>query len=251
MGLKKNKVIWAEIGTVHTKREGKQKKRTGEWGNELAGYLTLQLHAQETLWNTKVGWWMVNSLRKVGYTQMHPSCRMNYSSPTVCTAFGKQQKDFKAGFERRADEYLDKRCRENEQQKKKKESSGLQTQTQPSVIGMKGRGKRNLLSQCPKLFIFSLTCDWCNTENRKTANMCRWCKNSKGTAKLWQWRKKTKCNRHTSSGSQTFFRQTDVESTRGISIISLNAKHLRIPHTRPDSQLCISFMRFIDDKQGH
>lgn len=123
MGLKKNKVIWAEIGTVHTKREGKQKKRTGEWGNELAGYLTLQLHAQETLWNTKVGWWMVNSLRKVGYTQMHPSCRMNYSSPTVCTAFGKQQKDFKAGFERRADEYLDKRCRENEQQKKKKKKN--------------------------------------------------------------------------------------------------------------------------------
>lgn len=49
------------------------------------------------LWNTKVGWWMVNSLRKC-YTQMHPSCHMNYSSPTVCTGFGKQQKDFKAGL---------------------------------------------------------------------------------------------------------------------------------------------------------
>lgn len=48
----------------------KERESTRRRGNELAGYLTLQLHAQEALWTTKAGWWMWNSLRK-GYTQMH------------------------------------------------------------------------------------------------------------------------------------------------------------------------------------
>lgn len=109
-----NKVIlekkYKEEVLLYIQRERRHKKRPEERGYELAGYLALQLHARETLWNTKVGWRMVNSLRC--YTQMHPCCHMNYSSPAVCTGFwknNKKKKDFKAGLK---DEWMssDKGC---------------------------------------------------------------------------------------------------------------------------------------------
>lgn len=107
---------------LYIQRERRLKKRPEERGYELAGYLALQLHARETLWNTKVGWRMVNSLRC--YTQMHPCCHMNYSSPAVCTGFWKnnqKKKDFKAGLK---DEWMRARIKgasKYEVQKKKKE----------------------------------------------------------------------------------------------------------------------------------
>lgn len=128
---------------LHTKRERRHKKRPEERGYELAGYLALQLHARETLWNTKVGWRMVNSLRC--YTQMHPCCHMNYSSPAVCTGFwknNKKKKDFKAGLK---DEWMssDKGCIEiwSAKKKKKKERSGGSQNTN-TVIVTRGRAER-------------------------------------------------------------------------------------------------------------
>lgn len=125
-------------------REQTHTRKGGEWSNELAVYLTLQLHAQEAFWNTNVGLWLVNSLRKC-YTQMHSGCHMNYSSPTVCRGFGKQQQDFKVGLK---DDRMSTWIKDATNATKK--SSGLQTQTQPSVMGMKDKWKRELLSQCPE-----------------------------------------------------------------------------------------------------
>lgn len=54
-GFGEEKQVSAENGNATYKSERKHKKGTGECSTELAGYLTLQLHAQETLWNTNVG----------------------------------------------------------------------------------------------------------------------------------------------------------------------------------------------------
>lgn len=127
---------------LYIQRERRHKKRPEERGYELAGYLALQLHARETLWNTKVGWRMVNSLRC--YTQMHPCCHMNYSSPAVCTGFwknNKKKKDFKAGLK---DEWMRARIKgasKYEVQKKKKKRSGGSQNTN-TVIVTRGRAER-------------------------------------------------------------------------------------------------------------
>lgn len=98
---------------------------------------------------------MVNSLRKCS-TQMHPSCHMNYSIPTVCTGLGKQQ-DFKAGLK---DEWMStwiKGVGKNEVQKKIQWVANTNTALSHGNEGQ--QRKRKLLSQCPKLFIFLLAYD--------------------------------------------------------------------------------------------
>lgn len=136
-------MIW-EGFERYIEREGKQKKTTGEWGDDLAGYLTLQLHAQEILWNPKVGWWLANSLRKCN-TQIRPGCFMNYSVSTVCTSFGKQKTTTLKQVWMVIGWVL--WVKGVETMSYKKQISGLQTQTWPSVIGIGERKKKDLLSQ--------------------------------------------------------------------------------------------------------
>lgn len=105
----------------------------------------------------------MSSLRKC-YTLTYPSSSINNSGSTLCTEFGKQQKSLKAA---------------------PKMSGWIlvwwnvegKRWTVEIPVGYKVKGneqkmrKRKVVSQCPKLFIFSLAYYWCNTENRKTANM--------------------------------------------------------------------------------
>lgn len=156
-------------------------RRMRQWAGGVS--LSLQLHAQETLWNTKGR--MVNSLRKC-YTKMHPGCHMNYSS--LHCLHGLLENNRKTLKQVLKDEWMStwiKGCRENELEKKI-QWVVVNTNTALSHRNEGQRRKWNLLSQCPKLFIFSSACGWCNTENRKTANICRGGSNSEGTAKLWQ-----------------------------------------------------------------
>lgn len=103
---------------------------------------------------------MVNSLRC--YTQMHPCCHMNYSSPAVCTGFwknNKKKKDFKAGLK---DEWMRARIKGASKyevpKKKKKDPVGRKTQTQSSERGAEQRGETQP-PQRPDLFIFSWAYD--------------------------------------------------------------------------------------------
>lgn len=119
-------------------RKGQRNEATSWQGISLSSCMLGKL-----FWNTKVGWRMVNSLRC--YTQMHPCCHMNYSSPAVCTGFwknNKKKKDFKAGLK---DEWMssDKGCIEiwSAKKKKKKERSGGSQNTN-TVIVTRGRAER-------------------------------------------------------------------------------------------------------------
>lgn len=110
-------------------RKGQRNEATSWQGISLSSCMLGKL-----FWNTKVGWRMVNSLRC--YTQMHPCCHMNYSSPAVCTGFwknNKKKKDFKAGLK---DEWMRARIKGASkyevQKKRKKDPVGRKTQTQSS-----------------------------------------------------------------------------------------------------------------------
>lgn len=138
--------------TAYNERESTRKGQENEamsWrGIALSSCMLRKLFGTQ-----KVGWWMVNSLRKVGYTQMHPSCHMNYSSPTVCTGFGKQQKDFKAGLK---DEWMSTWIKRVGKMNYKKIQWVANTNTAFSLQNEGQWRKRNLLFQCPMLFIVSL-----------------------------------------------------------------------------------------------
>lgn len=118
-------------------RKGQRNEATSWQGISLSSCMLGKL-----FWNTKVGWRMVNSLRC--YTQMHPCCHMNYSSPAVCTGFWKnnqKKKDFKAGLK---DEWMRARIKgasKYEVQKKKKKRSGGSQNTN-TVIVTRGRAER-------------------------------------------------------------------------------------------------------------
>lgn len=161
MDLKRSKVIWADIGTLHTTRGKAQEKdrRMRQWAGGVSH--SPAACSGNSLEHKKVGWWMVNSLRKVGYTQMHPSCHMNYSSPTVCTGFGKQQKDFKAGLK---DEWMSTWIKRVGKMNYKKIQWVANTNTAFSLQNEGQWRKRNLLFQCPMLFIVSLAYNWFNTK---------------------------------------------------------------------------------------
>lgn len=89
------------------------------------------------------GW--VNSPRKC-YTQMHPSCRMNYSSPTVCTGFWRTTKTL---------EHVWKTSGWVATWIKHVKKMNNTTQTQPSATGVEEKNREK--AHCPiapKFFIF-------------------------------------------------------------------------------------------------
>lgn len=129
--LEKN--IKKKCCSTYKEREGTRKGQRNE-ATSWQGISLSSCMLGKLFWNTKVGWRMVNSLRC--YTQMHPCCHMNYSSPAVCTGFwknNKKKKDFKAGLK---DEWMRARIKGASkyevQKKRKKDPVGRKTQTQSS-----------------------------------------------------------------------------------------------------------------------
>ena len=152
--FKQKKIKKKNWSTTYKEKAQERDRRMKQWAGRISNS---PASCSETLWNTHIGWWLVNSLRK-SYTQMHPSCRMNYSSPTVCTFFfwKKQLQDFKAGLK---DLWMSIWIKIGKMNYTK----------QPLDMGMKdNKEKEQPWVQKSKVIYYFLTHDWCNTDRRRT-----------------------------------------------------------------------------------
>lgn len=164
-------------------RKGQRNEATSWQGISLSSCMLGKL-----FWNTKVGWRMVNSLRC--YTQMHPCCHMNYSSPAVCTGFwknNKKKKDFKAGLK---DEWMRARIKgaskyEVQKKKKKRKIRWVAKHKHSHRNAGQSRGERLSRPSVPTYLFFHGRMTDATQRMGKHQTHAGEVKESEGTAKLW------------------------------------------------------------------